>query len=99
MFSSFTYQPIAFVKCSFGIPLTRIETFRCFVLKQTRAGTGLKFLGSGRTRVVSFGLKSGSGLGILDFLILLHKKSGLGNFRVSCLEGLGQKSGPGFGLM
>ena len=54
-----------------------------------RAETGLKFLGSGRTRVVSFGLKSGSGLGILDFLILLHKKSGLGNFRVSGLDSLG----------
>ena len=31
-----------------------------------------------------------------DFLILLLKKSGWGNFRVSDLDGLRQKLGPGF---
>ena len=46
-------------------------------------------------------LRVGTGLTFSgsDFLILLHKKSGLGNFRVSGLDGLDQKSGPGFGLM
>ena len=65
---------------------------------QTRAGTGLNFSGSVRAQALSFGLESGSGSRILNFraqisLSYYWKRSKL---QVSGLDGLVQKSGPGF---
>ena len=49
----------------------------CVMLIQIRAGTGLKFTGSGRARVFDYGSGSGSGLAIF-----ISEPVGLKNFAI-----------------
>ena len=46
-----------------------------WLMKQDRAGTGLKFAGSGRARALEYGLGSGSGLAFMSM-----SPSGLAKF-------------------